>query len=294
MKDSTRPESGFDLAVIIPAFDAADTIPTQLRALATGRYQERWEVVVVNDACRDETVAAAESAAAATGLDLRIVNTGRRSGPSLARNTGVALTDAPLILFCDADDEVSPGWVACMADHLATSTIVTGRLRSDTLNDPVLAKSRGSGDEAPTFLGLFRSVSTGNLGIRREAWTRVGEFDPGLHTFEDAEWAGRAALAGIDVTWVPEAVVDYRYRTKSKEMWRQGRRYGANRPVVARRWFEATGEHAPRLAGLRSWTWLLAHIVDLRSRSGRARWCWVAGNRSGALSGSIRARFMVL
>lgn len=294
MSDPDDPASTVDLAVIVPAFDAAETIPTQLRALATGGYGGRWEVVVVNDACRDDTVAIAESTAAAAGLELRVVSTGRRSGPSLARNAGVALTDAPVLLFCDADDQVSPGWVDCMAHHLATSPIVTGRLRSDVLNDPLLARSRGPGDGAPTFLGLFPSVSSGNMGVRREAWKIVGEFDPDLHAFEDAEWAGRAALAGMDVTWVPEAVVDYRFRTSARDLWRQGRRYGANRAVVARRWFESTGEHAPRLAGLRSWIWMVVHVLDLRSRSGRARWCWVAGNRIGAVIGSIRARFMVL
>lgn len=294
MSAETDPDQEVDLAVIIPAFDAAETLPSQLMALAAGGYHGRWEVVVVNDACRDDTVAVARATAASAGIDLKIVSTGRRSGPSLARNTGAALTDAPLILFCDADDVVSSGWVDCMARHLETSAVVTGRLRSNLLNDAILAASRGPGETAPTFLGLFPSVSTANLGVRRDAWEATGGFDVDLLAFEDAEWAGRAALAGIEVTWAPDAVVDYRFRTTARELWRQGRRYGTFRPLVARRWFDATGEHAPRFPGLRSWIWLVAHLVDLRSPAGRARWCWVAGNRLGSVTGSIRARFLLL
>lgn len=291
---SAESDTGVELAVVIPACDAAETLPSQLRALAAGGYGGRWEVIVVNDACRDLTVVVAEATAETTGLDLRVVSTGRRSGPSLARNTGVALTDAPLILFCDADDVVSAGWVGQMARHLETAPVVTGRLRSNLLNNSVLATSRGPGDGAPSFLGLFPTVSAGNMGVRREAWETTGGFDVDLSAFEDAEWAGRAALAGLEVAWVADAVVDYRFRTRARDLWRQGRRYGAGRPVVARRWFEATGERPPRLAGLRSWVWLVLHVVDLWSQAGRARWCWVAGNRIGSVTGSVRARFVLL
>jgi len=283
-----------DLVVVVPAHDAAETLPDQLRALADGGFDGRWQVVVVNDCCRDDTVTVAKATAAEVGLDLRVISTGRHSGPSTARNTGVALTKAPLILFCDADDRVTAGWVGHMADHLGSAAIVTGRLRADVLNDPILASSRGSGDSAPTFIGLFPSVSSGNLGVRRETWDRIGGFDPDLRAFEDAEWASRAAIAGVDVSWAPDAVVDYRYRTAPRHLWGQGRRYGEHRPVLARRWFESTGERAPRLAGLRSWAWLAFHVPDLVSRRRRARWCWVAGNRYGSVTGSIRARFLVL
>jgi glycosyltransferase involved in cell wall biosynthesis len=291
---SAESGTGVELAVVIPACDAADTLPSQLRALAAGGYTGRWEVIVVNDACRDETVAVAEATAESTGLDVRVVSTGRRSGPSLARNTGAALTDAPLILFCDADDVVSAGWVARMAHHLEAAPVVTGRLRSDLLNDPVLAASRGPGDRSPSFLGLFPTVSAGNMGVRREAWEVTGGFDVDLAAFEDAEWASRAALAGLEVAWAADAVVDYRFRTRARELWRQGKRYGAGRPLVARRWFDATGERPSRLAGLRSWVWLVLHLIDLWSHTGRARWCWVAGNRLGSVTGSIRARFILL
>ena len=288
------PAADLDLVVVIPAHDAAATLPDQLRALAGGGFEGRWQVVVVDDSCRDDSVAVAESTATEVGLDLRVISTGRRSGPSVARNTGVALTDAPVVLFCDADDEVAPGWVDSMARHLDSAEVVTGRLRTDVLNDPVMASSRGSGEDAPTFLGLFPSVSSGNLGVRRDAWDRIGGFDPELTAFEDAEWASRAALAGVEVCWAPDTVVDYRYRTTARDLWRQGCGYGEHRPELARRWFESTGERASRLAGLRSWYWLVLHLPELFSRRRRARWCWVAGNRFGSVRGSIRTRFLVL
>lgn len=294
MTEATGSVPPVALAVIIPARNAAETLPRQIHALAGSEIDGTWEVVVVDNGSTDATAQAARTAAEETNLPLRVIVAGERLGPSYARNRGVAATTAPRLLFCDADDEVRPGWVARLNAHLDEAPVVTGRLRSDTLNDPMLAASRGPDDRPPTFFGLFPSVGTANMGVRREAWVRVGPFDETLPAIEDAEWAARAKLAGIDVAWAPDAVVDYRFRTEAGALWRQGRRYGRYRPLVARRWYQATGERCGRFEGGRSWLWLVVHLLDLRSRAGRARWAWVAGNRVGAVIGSIRYRFLVL
>jgi hypothetical protein len=52
-----------------------------------------------------------------------------------------------------------------------------------------------------------------------------------------------------------------------------------------------SGERSPRrLAGWKSWLWLIRHVSGLFSASRRSSWMWVAGNRVGHLLGSIRSR----
>jgi hypothetical protein len=46
----------------------------------------------------------------------------------------------------------------------------------------------------------------------------------------------------------------------------------------------------PRLAGWKSWLWLGVNIPRLVRRHGRATWLWVASNRLGHLTGSVRHR----
>lgn len=65
---------------------------------------------------------------------------GRSSRPTpsrprgTARNHGVAATTAPLLLFCDPDNRVGPGWVAAMVATLDHAEIVGGWLRPDAGN----------------------------------------------------------------------------------------------------------------------------------------------------------------
>jgi GT2 family glycosyltransferase len=133
------------------------------------------------------------------------------------------------------------------------------------------------------------------MGMRRELWERLGRFDEDVIIgSDDVELSMRAWRAGVPVHFVPEAVVHYRYRPEPAALWRQGRNYGRSRPLVVRRLREQ-GLPAPRrLAGWRSWAWLVAHVADLRSDEGRAAWTWVAANRVGQVEGSIRYRSIFL
>ena len=51
--DSSRPE--LDVSVIIPVFNAADTIGAQLDALARQTFTGSWEIIVADNRCTDRT-----------------------------------------------------------------------------------------------------------------------------------------------------------------------------------------------------------------------------------------------
>jgi len=85
------------ISLVIPAYNAERTIA---RAIESARAQAQVprEIIVVDDASSDRTVAVAERAGATV---LRLHANG---GPSIARNLGVATAAEPWIAFLDADD----------------------------------------------------------------------------------------------------------------------------------------------------------------------------------------------
>ena len=100
-----------DIAVIVPAHDAAATVAGAVRS-ALGEPRVR-EVCVVDDASQDRTAAAAEAADDGTGR-LRVVRLSVNGGPARARNVAIERTAAPLVALLDADDRFVPG----RFDHL--------------------------------------------------------------------------------------------------------------------------------------------------------------------------------
>ena len=289
------PADSIELSVVIPARNEQEMISGQLDALIGQAWKGSWEVVVVDNGSTDATASIVE-AYGRRDPRVRLVSATDRAGINYARNAGIEAAAGRSFAICDADDIVAPGWVAAMGDALATAEFVTGPLELDRLNPRWLADSRGRGDERglATFHGIFPTVHGNNMGMRRELWARVGCFDEDVQGADDIELSMRVWIDGVAAEFVSDAMVHYRYRPEPRALWRQGRAYGRSRPLVVRRLRERGLECPSRIAGWRSWIWLLVHVASLRSRNGRAAWLWVAGNRVGHAEGSLRYRVCFL
>jgi glycosyltransferase involved in cell wall biosynthesis len=109
-----------DVSVVIPARDAAATLPATLRALAAQRFAGTSEVLVVDDRSTDATV----ELAAASGRGSCTSTT----GPGPARNAGAAAATGAVLAFTDADCEPDPGWLAAGSRRSpAAPSLVQGR-----------------------------------------------------------------------------------------------------------------------------------------------------------------------
>lgn len=289
------PSAGPELSVVIAAHDAAGTLGAQLDALLDQSWTGAWELVVVDNRSTDATAALVREYAARDPR-VRLVSASASSGPSYARNAGIAAAMGDHLAVCDADDVVGDRWLAAMGDGLREHACVTGPLDVDRLNPAALARTRGvfPADRCQSWYGVFDIVPAGNFGIRREEWDRAGGFDEELRACEDHDLSFRLRLLGVPVAFLADAVVHYRYRPTATELWRQGSVYGSFAPLLRRRVREAGLEPPPRWAGWRSWLWLVAHLPGLWSAAGRRKWVWVAAVRLGHLRGSVRARSVFL
>jgi glycosyltransferase involved in cell wall biosynthesis len=97
---------------VIPCFDDGATLPATLESV---RKQEACEVVVVDDGSRDEATLAVLLEVEREGV--RVLRQENR-GPAAARMAGVRATSARYIFPLDADDLITPGALAALADVL--------------------------------------------------------------------------------------------------------------------------------------------------------------------------------
>jgi glycosyltransferase involved in cell wall biosynthesis len=193
-------------SVVVPARDAAATLPRTLACLAAQRGAPEYEVIVVDDGSRDDTAVLAER----TGV--RLVR-GEGAGSGAARNAGVAAARGSLLAFTDSDCFPSPGWLAAGARRLDEVELVAGAVKPDP--DAALGPfDRTVWVERET--GLYE---TANLLMRRELFERVGGFEPWLRDdgprrgwtnpeLGEDVWLGwRARRAGARSAFAPEALV---------------------------------------------------------------------------------------
>jgi glycosyltransferase involved in cell wall biosynthesis len=227
------------VSVVIACLDAADTLGVQLEALTRQDCAVPWNVVVSDNGSRDGSTAVAESFAGRLP-GLKVVDSSTRRGPGHARNVGAEASEAELLVFCDADDEVAPSWLSTMVRALGEHSFVAGRFEGTRLNRPAVRRSR----PLPQTEGLQYSpfglhlphAGSSSLGVRSDVFFGVHGFDPLLRCLEDTDLCWRIQLSGVPLVFVPDALLHVRLRSSLPEMWRQGHDYGAAAALLARRY----------------------------------------------------------
>ena len=182
------------LSVVIPAHDAEATIGSAIRS-ALAQTRAPGEVVVVDDGSADDTV----GVVARFGDAVRVLRQ-PQSGPSAARNTGVAAASGDWVAFLDADDQWHPAKLehqcalATEADTVLVATDWARELPTGPL--PAVLPQSTVGTDALLLLNRFQ---TSTVLLRRDAFMTLGGFDTTLDGVEDWDLWLRASRVGTVV-----------------------------------------------------------------------------------------------
>ncbi len=281
------------LSVIIPCLDAAETLPLQLEALAGQAWEEGWEVIVADNGSRDGSRAVTEGFRDRIP-GLRVVDASGRRGQAHARNAGAAAAEGDALLFCDADDQVAPGWLAAMGRALAEHEFVASRYDTGPLNPAwvrqVHANPQRDGLNPYTYPPFLPHAGGGGLGVRAELHRAVGGFDESMPALEDTDYCWRIQLAGHAFHFVPEAVVRIRFRDTLAGLYRQSLSFGEHNVRIYTMYRGRGMPHLGPWPGILKWVKLLLRAPQLLTRSGRAAWIGQLGWRLGRLRGCLRHR----
>jgi glycosyltransferase involved in cell wall biosynthesis len=218
------------ISVVVPARDAAGTLPRTLECLAAQSHSVSVEVILADDGSRDETVQLAREAP----LDVRVVRQ-ERKGPAEARNMGVAAARAPALAFLDADCFPQPGWLAAGLRALGEADLVQGRV----LPDP--ATPVGPFDRTLVVGAEVGLWETANLFVTRDCFDRVGGFEDWLEvelgkTMAEDVWFGwRARRAGARTSFCADALAFHAVFPRGPAGYLSERRRVRYFPAIARK-----------------------------------------------------------
>lgn len=195
--------------VIVCTCNRADSLLRLLDALAKQTVPvDSFRILVVDDGSTDHTQGLCRDMQR-TMPNLRYERVPHNRGLSNARNTGIALCDAPLVAFTDDDCIPRPDWLERMIQALRTAPIVAGAIETPTDNFWKLCHNIAQFHPFLTGKKARRTpfIAGANMGFRREVLTSLGGFEADRQIAEDMEFVLRAGRAGFCVWFTPEAVV---------------------------------------------------------------------------------------
>ena len=213
------------VSVIIPALNAAETLPTALESVANQTYPYVVDVVVA--AGDDASAHAAEEKATV------IRNPSQRT--STALNLAIAESSGDVIVRCDTHAMLPPDYISMAVATLGrTGADVVGGMQipvADTAWEKAIASAMssrlGAGDARYRTGGEEGAVETVYLGVfRRSAIDRVDGFDEEFIRNQDYELNHRIIETGGTVWFNPTLRVEYTPRSSLPELARQYFGYG--------------------------------------------------------------------
>jgi glycosyltransferase involved in cell wall biosynthesis len=287
------PTGHLAISVVIPCLNAADTIGDQLEALANQTWDQPWEVIVADNGSTDGSLDVVERYRDRMP-NLRVVDASDRRGSAHARNVGARSARAASLAFCDADDQVGPGWVAAMGDALAHHAVVVSRHDTTKLNEPWLQEKGVSplvhGVPKLWYPPYLHHAASAGLGVRHEVHDAIGGFDESVNTLDDTDYCIRLQLAGFTLQFIPDAVTHYRHRTSVLALYRQARAYAEDNAGLQKKY----GGHI-KIPGhwkwpLQRWKPIFRCLPTIVRKGGRARMAWLLGWQIGRFRGSIKYR----
>jgi glycosyltransferase involved in cell wall biosynthesis len=283
------------LSVIIPCRNGADTIATQLDALAGQSWSEAWEVVVADNGSTDSSVA---TAARYRGRlpNLQIVDASGRRGAAYARNVGARAASGTALAFCDADDAVGVGWLAAMGEALSQHDFVASRFDIEQLNPLWIQENFRSlaqqhGLQKVVYPPYLPHAGGSGLGVKRTLHEAIGGFDESLLRLMDTDYCFRVQLTGVPLHFASEAVVHVRLRHEFRGLFRQACLWGQYNVLMYKR-YRPSDLKLPRpwRRYLKRWEGLFWRLPELRDKAGRAAWIASLGWQVGRLQGSLKYR----
>lgn len=193
-------------SVVVPTRNRAARLRALLASLAEQEGAPLFEVIVVDNASDDDTLAVVAEADADAAMHARAVHLPRPLGPAVARNHGWQVARGRLIVFTDDDVVAQPGWLAAIAaaHERDPEAVIQGRTEPDPRELHRLsafARSQSATGPGPWF-------QTCNIAYPRALLERLGGFDESYWEAagEDTDLGWRAVEAGARVIYDPSAL----------------------------------------------------------------------------------------
>jgi glycosyltransferase involved in cell wall biosynthesis len=197
------------VSVVIPTRNRWSLLKDTL-ACALGQRDVELEVVVVDEACTDETP---EQLAAYPDSRLRVIRNERPLGVAGARNRGIAAARGEWVALLDDDDLWSPDKLRSqieLATLAGADFVYTAVLAIDADRFPLRTYAAPPPSELPERLERINMLpaTASNLIVRRVRLEELGAFDERLHQVADWDLALRLARSAVGAA-VAEVHVGY-------------------------------------------------------------------------------------
>ena len=174
-----------EVSITLAAYNASAYLKQAIASILA-QPDIRFEIVVVNDGSKDDTL---DQALAFTDPRIAVISLARNEGLSVARNTASHYAKAPWLCAFDADDVMLPStlapYFAEMRRH-PDRVFAYSRLEVMDQSGKPLGQRYQSGHPFDVLLFFQKCIILNPMSmVRRDIFIEAGGYDPQLRNLED-------------------------------------------------------------------------------------------------------------
>jgi len=223
------------VSIIIPAYNAEDTLQECLHSIAALKWDREAEVILVNDGSTDNT-----GEIAACFPNLKVINV-THQGAAGATNTGIKAARNDIVVLVDADAALENDWLEKILLAFDDPSVAAVGGCVVTANKSIIGKLAGYDVElrlskAPADID---HLSTTNTAYRRQVLLDLGLLDEELKASYDVDLSRRLKTAGYSLMLNKDATCRHYWKDNLKDYLRQQYNYAYYRLTVARKFGRA-------------------------------------------------------
>lgn len=196
------------ISVIMPVYNRAEFVTDAIASVLAQSYPD-FELIVIDDGSTDGTAAAVK---AVDDDRIRPITLPENSGPSAARNAGLAAAQGEIIAYLDSDNAWDDRYLAAVVGAFKTlpdaDAVYSGIMLYRHTDSSPFAVRYGHYHRA--LLENNNYIDMNIFSHRRRLMDRISGFDRTLKRYEDHDFILRAAEAGT-VYSVPVLLCRYYY-----------------------------------------------------------------------------------
>ena len=178
------------ISVIIPVFNGEKYLDECLSSVKNTGI----EIIVVNDASTDNSINIAKK------YTDKII-TISKSGPVIARNTGLKSANGEYVMFMDADDVLVDNAFDILTQQIKDFDAVIG-LRQDFISPDCVDNYTPVSEQKKSSHGVISGCAL----IKKSVFDTVGDFDSDLMCGDGYDWLLRAEKSGVKINKIDSVV----------------------------------------------------------------------------------------
>lgn len=226
-----------DFSIVIPTYNRPDKLRSCLKSAVNQKLTGAYEIIVVDDGGSVDLSPIIGEFGSFKELKLL---TQTNSGPAKARNLGAKKSTGKMIAFLDDDCQPDPYWLENLRKYGQSENVIIGGKTINHFTNNLY--SEASQILVSHLYRFFKNTNqyfftSNNFAVCRQTFFNQNGFDVDFNTSagEDREFCVRALNKGVQLKYVPEAIVYHFHFMNFRQFCRMHFKYGTSAPLFAKK-----------------------------------------------------------